>query len=46
MFIVERRGFRLTRGFYVLWFFLLLGAVALTMHVHYDPEYWKKRAAR
>jgi hypothetical protein len=38
MFIVPRKGFRLGSLFYVFAFVALFGAVALTMHVHYDPE--------
>ena len=37
MFIVARRRIRLRRSFYFWAFLLLLGAVGLTMHVHYDP---------
>jgi hypothetical protein len=43
VFIVERGGFRLTRGFYVAFVILLLisghfGAVWLTMHMHVGPS--------
>ena len=37
MFIVERRGLRLKKGFFVWAFIFFFGAVGLTMHVHYDP---------
>jgi hypothetical protein len=37
MFIVEQRGIRLKRSFFIWSFLLLFGAVGLTMHVHYDP---------
>jgi hypothetical protein len=36
MFIVERRGLRLKKGFFVWSFLLLIGALALTIHVHYQ----------
>jgi hypothetical protein len=38
MFIVERRGLRLKKGFFVWAFIFLFGAVGLTMHAHYDPD--------
>jgi hypothetical protein len=37
MFIVAQKGLRLNRGFYVWSFLMMLGAVGLTMHIHYDP---------
>ncbi|MGB6535089.1 MAG: hypothetical protein WBF58_03910, partial [Xanthobacteraceae bacterium] len=43
MFIVERRGFRLGRGFYALAALALMPAAWLTMHVHYNPTPPKER---
>jgi hypothetical protein len=37
MFIVERRGLKLKKGFFFWAFLLLFGALGLTMHIHYDP---------
>jgi hypothetical protein len=38
MFIVERKGTRLRKSFFVWAFLALFGAVGLTMHIHYDPS--------
>ncbi len=40
MFIIERSGLKLGRGFWTFAIILMLisGALGLTMHVHYTPE--------
>jgi hypothetical protein len=45
VFIVPRRATRLGKRFFFWSFLLLLGPLALTMHVHYDPTPRKPKDA-